>query len=102
MPHPSHRPDLINLIIFSEAYTLRSSSLCSVLQPPATVSLLVPNILLSALFSDTLNLCLSLGVRNQFSHPHRTTVKIVVSYILIFFKFEEETRKHKKLKRKEI
>jgi hypothetical protein len=49
---PAHfiLPDLITLIIFSEAYKLWGFSLCSLLQPPATSSLLVQNIL-STLFS---------------------------------------------------
>jgi hypothetical protein len=40
----------------------RSSSLCSLFQPPATSSLLGPNVPLSTLVSDTLNLCSSLSV----------------------------------------
>jgi hypothetical protein len=36
--------DLITLIIFCEAYKLRSSSLSSRLQPPATSSFLGPNV----------------------------------------------------------
>jgi len=47
--------DLIILIIFGEAYKLRNSSLCCLLHPPATSSLLGPNIL-NALFSDNLSL----------------------------------------------
>jgi len=42
----------------------------SLIQPPATSSLLGPNILLTTLFSNTLNLCPSLGVS-----------KIVILYI---------------------
>jgi len=38
--------------------------------------ILVQNILLSTLFPDTLNLCSSLSVRYQVSHPHKTTSKI--------------------------
>jgi hypothetical protein len=38
------------------------------LQPPVTSSLFGPNILLSALFSNTLSLCSSLNVRDQVSH----------------------------------
>jgi hypothetical protein len=58
--------------------------LCNFLQPPVTSSLYGPNILFSALFSNTLSLCSSLNVRDQFSHTHRTTGKIIVLYILIF------------------
>jgi hypothetical protein len=42
---------LIALTIFDEAYNLRSSSLCSLLQPPVTFSHLDRNVLLSTLFS---------------------------------------------------
>jgi hypothetical protein len=49
-------------------YKLWNSSLCGLLQPSATSSLLGPNFLLSILFSDTLNLCSSLSVRHQVSH----------------------------------
>jgi phosphate starvation-inducible membrane PsiE len=42
-----------------------------------------PNILLSILFSNTLNLCSSLNVRDKVSHPYRTTGKIIVFYIVI-------------------
>jgi hypothetical protein len=43
------------------------------LQPPATSSLLGPNILLSNLSSN-----------NQVSHPYKTASKIIVFYNLIF------------------
>jgi hypothetical protein len=64
---------LIFLIILSEQYKLWSSSLSSFLQPPITSSLFGPNIHLSTLFSNTLSLHSSLNVRDQVSHPHRTT-----------------------------
>jgi hypothetical protein len=41
-------------------------------------------ILLSTLFSNTLSLGFSFNVRDQVSHPYRTTGKIIVFYILIF------------------
>jgi hypothetical protein len=59
--------DLIILIVTGDEYKLRSSSACSFLQPPVTLSLFGPNILLS-----TLSLCSSLNVRDQVSHPYKT------------------------------
>jgi hypothetical protein len=53
-------------------------------KPSATSSLFGPNVLLNALFSNTLSLCSSLNVRDQVSHPYRTSGKIIVLYILIF------------------
>jgi hypothetical protein len=47
-------------------------------------SLFGSNILLSTLFSNTLNLCSSLKVRDQVSHPYKIKGKIIVLYILIF------------------
>jgi len=49
--------DLIALIVFEEACKLWRSSLCSLLQPPATS-------FLSTLFPNTLNLCSSLSARD--------------------------------------
>jgi hypothetical protein len=53
--------DLITRIIFGDEYRSLSSSLCSLL-----------------------SLCSSLGVRDQVSHPYKTTGKIIVLYTLIF------------------
>jgi hypothetical protein len=69
--------------------------MCSLLQPPATSSLLGPNILLSTLFPNTLNVCSSLSVTNQISHPYKTEGKIIFYYILIF-KFLDTCREDKK------
>jgi hypothetical protein len=54
--------DLIILIILGEEYKSCSSSLCSFLYPPVTLSLFDPNILLS--------LCSSLNVRDHVSQIH--------------------------------
>jgi hypothetical protein len=70
--------DLIILIIFGEEYKLRNSSLCSFLQPPVTLSLFGPNILLSTLFSNTVSLCTSLNVRDQVSHPEEMYVPTLI------------------------
>jgi hypothetical protein len=54
---------------------------------PVTSLLFGPNTLLSTLFSNSLSLCDSLNVRDQVSHPYRTTDKIRVLYISIFMFF---------------
>jgi len=76
---------LIVLIMFGEAFKLWSSLLCSLLQPPATSSLLGSNILLITLFTNTLDLSPSLSMRDHVSHPYKTKSKIIVLYILIYF-----------------
>jgi hypothetical protein len=69
---------LITRIILDDQYRLLSSSLCSLLHSPVISSFLGPNILLSTLFSNTLSLCFYLSVRDQVSHPYKTTDKITV------------------------
>jgi hypothetical protein len=51
--------------------------------PSYTSSLLGLNVLLSNLFSSTLSLCSSLNVRDQVSHPYKTTGEVIVLHILI-------------------
>jgi len=69
--------DLITRTILGEEYRSLSSSLRSFLHSPITSSLLGPNILINTLFSNTLSL------RDQVSHPYKTTGEIIVLYILI-------------------
>jgi hypothetical protein len=47
------------------------------LQSPLTSSLLVPNIILRTVFSNTRSLCFSLNVQDQVSHPHKTTGEVM-------------------------
>jgi hypothetical protein len=85
--------DLLVLITLGEEYKSCSSSLCSFLHPPVTSSLFGPNIFLSTLFSNTLSLFSSLNVRDQVSHPYRTTGKIIpYSLILTFYDRKKEDR----------
>ena len=78
------RLDFIIRTIPGEKQRSLSSSLCSFLNCPVTSSLLGPNILLNALFSNTLSLRSSLNVSHQVSHPYKTTDTTIVLYILIF------------------
>ena len=61
--------------IFSEQYRLLSSSLRTFNHSLVTSSLPGPNILPSALFSNTIRLRSSLNVSDQVSHPYKTTGK---------------------------
>jgi hypothetical protein len=60
--------DLITRIMMGEQYRSLSSWLCSFPHSPVTSSLLGPNKLLSALFSNTCSLRFSLNVSDQVSH----------------------------------
>jgi hypothetical protein len=53
-----------------------------------TSSLFGPNILLSSLFSNTPSPRFSVNVRDQVSHPYRTTGKVIVVFIIIFTFFD--------------
>jgi len=64
--------DFITGTVLGEQYRSLRSSLCSFLHSLITSSLLVPNILLNTLFSNTLSLCSSLNVIDHVSHPYKT------------------------------
>jgi hypothetical protein len=80
--------DLITRKILGKECRSLISSLCSFLHSFVTSSLLCPNILLYTLFSNILSLIFSLNVSDQVSHPYKTTVKIIVLYILTFRFFD--------------
>ena len=70
MPRPSHSSRFChpnNIGPWEEIITL---SLCSFFHSRVTSSLLGPSNLLSTLFSDTLSLCSSLNVGDQFQHQY--------------------------------
>ena len=75
--------DFTTRTTLGKEYRSLSSSLCNFLHTPVTSFLLVPNTLLSTLFSKTPSLRSSLRVSDQVSHPYRTTGNIIVLYILI-------------------
>jgi len=89
-PLPSHPPWL------NQNYKLWSSSLCSLLQPPATSSLFESKCSLSTLCSGTRNLYSSLSVRDHVSNPYKKKNKTVVLYTLMF-KFFDRRRGDKSL-----
>jgi hypothetical protein len=62
----------------------QSSLLCKFLFSSVMSSDSYPNIFLSTLFSNILNLCSYLSVRDQISHQYKTAGKIILVYILIF------------------
>ena len=61
------------LIMLGEKYNACSSALCNFLHSLIISSLLAPNMFLSTLFSNILNLCSSLNVRHQVSQQYNTT-----------------------------
>ena len=76
--------DLITWIIFGDKYTSLNSSLFILPHSPVSRSLLGPNNLLSALFSNNLSLCSSFNVSDQAANSYKTTGKTIVLCILIF------------------
>jgi hypothetical protein len=65
-----------------ELYSLRSSSLWNIFHSHINCSLLGANILFNSVFSDILNLCYSLKVRDNISHPYVTIQFWIFLYLL--------------------
>ena len=84
MPHAPHLSRFDHLNIQSEEHRSLSSSLCSFLHSPVTLSFLGPTILLTTLLSNTLSFRSSPNMSDQVLHTHKTTGKIIVLYVLIF------------------
>ena len=76
--------DFITRTILDEGYKLFSSPLCSLLHSSVTSSLLVPNILLNTMFSNTLSFLSSYNINDQVSHPYKTTGEIIFSSELYY------------------
>ena len=54
--------------------------------------MILPNIFLSILFKNNLNLCSSLKMRDQVSQPYNKARNIIVLYVLILIFFLESRR----------
>jgi hypothetical protein len=66
---------LVILIVFGYQYKLKSFSLCIFLHASVISSLAALNVLLSTLFSNTPQSVICPYVRDQVSHPYKTTDK---------------------------
>jgi hypothetical protein len=88
MPRPSHPPWLHH-----SNYTWKRIQVMKLFimqfSPTSCRFISLHSNILSSLFSNSLNLCSSLNVKDQVSHPYRTTGKIIVLYISIFKFFSE-------------
>jgi hypothetical protein len=73
------REQILNFVIYAASSTRLSLSLSLSLFP-----LLLSNIVLRKIFSNTAELCPSLNVRNQVSHPYKTRGKVVYTWIITF------------------
>jgi hypothetical protein len=83
---------LIILVIFGEEYKSWSSP-WDFLRPPVAFSLLHPNILLSALFSNTRSVCSSLKMSGDIPQPYMTSRIIVLDfYSLCFYIVDEKVK----------
>jgi hypothetical protein len=78
MPRPPHSPwfhlpnDIWGWVRIMKLFTVQLS--------PVSSSLLGPDILLRTLFSNILSQCSSLNVRDQVSHPYKTSGRIMDSH----------------------
>ena len=77
IPSRSHSSRFYHRRILGEIYRSFSSSLCYLFHSPITSSFVGPNILLNSIFSNTFCFLSSLNVKDQVSHPYRTTDKII-------------------------
>jgi hypothetical protein len=85
LEHRLLRPSRPNMS--QSVYNLYSSSLCKILQPPVTASLLGPNIILTTLLSNTLHVCCFPNFRDKVhNHTEQKTLPPVI------FKFSDNTR----------
>jgi hypothetical protein len=87
MPFPPHPPWLDSSSSYLAKNTIYEAPHYAVFSiPPVTSSTFSPNIL------NTLSLCTSLNVRDNVSHPYKTTCKFIVLYVLIFMFFNSRQK----------
>ena len=79
--------DLITRMIFGKENRAHSSSLCSLLHSPVTLSLPGLDSLLSTLLLENFSLCSFLNVSAKISHPCKITVKTFCGCVVTRFKF---------------
>jgi hypothetical protein len=89
MPCPSHPPWLYHSDDIWRRVQVMKLLIMQFSEPSFTSSLFCPDIL-GALFSNALSLCFYLNVRDQVSHPYKTTGNTIVLYILILTFWDRE------------
>lgn len=76
-PRPLHEIHLLTVITSGEKWNPWRSSLCNFLHSLISFFLLRLHILLSTLFSNSLNICFSYNARDHVPRPYKMTGKIL-------------------------
>ena len=81
---------IFNCVAAGEEFIECEWELCNFLHSPVISFFLTPNIFLSTLFSNILNSCSSLKVRNQVSQPYNTADNIILFYRYLKFLWKKD------------